>query len=87
MTNVTCLPTWKKGATPSERFEELANLAREDESQFERVVVVWSYLADNGCRRVKHLSLRKDDPSGMFAEDFLGLLEVAKFEIIAGGKE
>ena len=87
MTNVTCLSIWKRGATAAERFDELANLARSDESQFEKVVVVWSYLQDDGTRRVKHLSLKRDDPSGMYAEDFLGLLEVAKFEIIAGGKE
>ena len=86
MSNVTCLPTWKKNATAAERFDELANLARSDESQFEKVVVIWGY-EHKGSRRVKHLSLKRDCPSGMYAEDFLGLLEVAKFEIIAGGKE
>jgi hypothetical protein len=39
--NVTSLPIWKRGATAAERFEELAQLAREFPHRFNHVVVVY----------------------------------------------
>lgn len=74
MSNVRVLPVWKEGATAAERFDELANLARERPEQFSRFVLVYEEdMADKTKTRV----LRHE----VDATYAVGLLTVAQLDI------
>lgn len=81
MNNLAVLPNWKAGATPAERFEELANMARVTPDQFMQVAVVWSYEHE-GRTKHKHLSFNFEG-KGLQCAEAVGLLTIAVSQTIA----
>lgn len=68
MSNVTAFPNWKKDATPAERFDELAGLAREFPERFERFVLCYKEVLPSKAwkYRVHDFNCNVEERIGMF---------------------
>lgn len=79
---VDYLPIWKKGATPEERFQELAMMARKHPERFTRMVLVYEGdLPLKPGETYPHTEVRYAT-LGMSNTQALGLLEVGKDKIM-----
>jgi hypothetical protein len=74
--SIDYLPIWKEGATPEERFLELAHMARKSPGRFAKMVVVYEETLPNGN------TLVRDITDGCTTNEVLGLLELGKVRII-----
>lgn len=71
MSNVKYLPVWKQKATASERFDELASVAKEKPHEFEKVVVVYLERTADNCTVLRTIE------SGCSTHELLGMLTEA----------
>ena len=76
MSNVTALPIWKQNATAAERFDELAQLAREHPERFERFAVV--YIENLPTGSFKYRTIHNSDRLA----EVIGLFEIGKRDVI-----
>ena len=76
MNNVDYLPIWKKGATPGERLEELALIARKHPGRFERFVICYVEMTDKeaGTLRIRTMQF------GCNLAEGIGLYELGKVD-------
>lgn len=72
------LPVWKRGATPEERFLELAAIAKAHPERFAKMLTVWvEYLDDGEHFKVQYLS------DNLETLELLGLLTMTIEEVHA----
>lgn len=74
--NLSYLPNWKKGATPDERFMELAMIARKHPERFARILVLYEENLPNGN------TLMRWAQNGCLLNDMLALLVIAQQQIL-----
>jgi hypothetical protein len=81
--SVTYLPVWKSGATSAERFEELAQIAREHPERFARCLVIYEedlpLASDETFPRTR---TRWITSGKMPNREALGLLELGRESIL-----
>ena len=75
--NVRFLPVWKAGATPEERFLELAQIARRHPERFARSIVVYEECKSKDEFLTRYIT---HGDGGVLA--FLGLLEMGKAKLL-----
>lgn len=76
--NIISLPNWKKNATAYERLSELAILAGEYPSRFNKFVIVYEELRPNG--NIKLRNMRGDGECLGLAEE-LGMLNMGQLRL------
>jgi hypothetical protein len=76
MNKVSYLPVWKEGATPHERFLELALIAQAHPERFQNVVVVYHEKMEDSKFRVRYIT------NGGSVLETLGLLELGKEKLL-----
>lgn len=72
---ISVLPVWKKDASPSEWFMEMAAMALASPERFRRIAVVYEEHNNEGSI-TRHASYKVETNS-----DVLGLMETAKLEL------
>lgn len=84
MGSIATLPVWKKGASPADRLEELASLAREFPERFEQFVIVFEEKRAQPRRwitRTHRFDIKGPDQD-MDVVSAIGLLELGKDNLI-----
>lgn len=79
--SVSYLPIWKAGATPEERFLELAMIAQKHPERFAKMVLVYEETVPSGRTLLRFL---KD---GMTTNEVVGLLQIASVDIIEDSRK
>ena len=54
--NLKLLPVWKQGASPADRFYELATIALKYPERFSKVAVIYEETLPNGNTQVRQIS-------------------------------
>lgn len=80
--NLDYLPIWKKGATPEERFLELAVMARVRPERFKRVFVAYQEDVEQPAGDISPRICTRYASNGMNTTECLGVIELAKLEIL-----
>lgn len=78
--NIVSLPNWKKNATAYERLSEIALLARENPTRFDKFVLVYQELMPNGNLKIRNMSF-KDSGSQLGLVEELGLLNMGQLRL------
>lgn len=78
--NIVSLPNWKKNATAYERLSELAILAKEYPSRFNKFVIVYEELRPNGNIKLRNMSFKGKEECLGLAEE-LGLLNMGQLRL------
>lgn len=80
--SVTSLPIWKRGATAAERFEELAQLAREKPERFAKVFVVYVELLPIPVGGEHSPTVTRYITAGVNTSEAIGLIELGKYHLL-----
>jgi hypothetical protein len=75
--NVDYLPIWKANATAEERFMELAMMARKHPERFNKMVVIYQEDVNKDGWIARY-----QGSANLTTNEILGLLEIAKFEVL-----
>lgn len=73
---VDYLPVWKRNASASDRFDELAAIARKHPERFTKVVVAYQETLANGCTVMRQIS------SGCETLEVIGMLRLAEVQLL-----
>jgi hypothetical protein len=74
---ISTLPVWKAGASAAEWLEELAAMAREHPERWNRIVVIFEQMTDDGLpHKTRQYSFNHPHNTGI-----IGSLEVAQLEL------
>lgn len=76
MSDVDYLPVWKRGATATERFDELAMVAKKHPERFGKIAVVYEETLPN-----KHTVIRSIS-AHCSTNELVGILTIAIKDII-----
>lgn len=75
--NIDYLPVWKANATPEERLQELAQVARKYPEQFEKFVLVFQEVNKEEDTALERLHI-----FNMTSIEVLGMLEMGKYRLL-----